>query len=209
MHAVHNCVAHTIQEFAGVSHDDITITNWHTFDELPRYLECDCKGLYEVLRAFSLQVFESTAQDECKGCEAYVRQLFECARGVAFKKTRPSELKLELDGFASTLNEAFEYDGVQHTTFPNPFHKTVEEFHRLQANDRKKDAWCKEKGITLHRIPHHVKFRDLPAYVSELTGVDVNGVKFDTGGKIGINMTSCFTGASLSKKSLLLNTTNN
>ena len=85
-----------------------------------------------MLQAFSLQVFESTAQDEFKGCEAYVRQLFECARGVAFKKTRPSELKLELDGFAPTLNEAFEYDGIQHTTFPNPFHKTVEEFHSFR-----------------------------------------------------------------------------
>ena len=184
-----------------VSHDKITIDNWHTFSELPRYLEYDCKGLFEVLQAFSLQVFESTAQDEFKGCEAYVRQLFECARGVEYKKTRPSELKLELDGFSPIMNEAFEYDGIQHTTFPNPFHKTVGEFHKLQENDRKKDAWCEEKGIALHRIPHHVKFRELPAYVSELTGVDLNDVQFDTGGKIGINMTSCFTGASLSKKS--------
>ncbi len=54
-----------------VSHDKITIDNWHTFSELPRYLEYDCKGLFEVLQAFSLQVFESTAQDEFKGCEAY------------------------------------------------------------------------------------------------------------------------------------------
>ena len=51
-----------------VDHDDITADNWHSFTELPRYLENDCKGLYEVLEAFSKQTFEATAQDADIDC---------------------------------------------------------------------------------------------------------------------------------------------
>jgi len=41
-----------------VSHDDITLDNWHTFPQLPAYLEHDCKGLLEVMHQFNEDVFK-------------------------------------------------------------------------------------------------------------------------------------------------------
>ena len=184
-----------------VDHDDITADNWHAFTELPRYLENDCKGLYEVLEAFSKQTFEATAQDEFRGCEAYTRQIFEHAFGVEFKKTRPKWLEgLELDGYNPDIKTAFEYDGEHHVVYPNWFHKTEAEFKQLQENDRKKDALCRANGVKLYRIPHQVKFKALPDFIGKLLGVDVM-VEPNPGVKVGINMTACYTGASLSKKS--------
>ena len=67
-----------------VDHDDITVDNYMSFPQLPKYLENDCKGLYEVLQAFGEQVFTATAQDEFRGSEAYTRQIFEHAFDVEF-----------------------------------------------------------------------------------------------------------------------------
>ena len=41
-----------------VNHDDITLENWHTFEELPKYLENDCKGLYEVIDQYTKDIWE-------------------------------------------------------------------------------------------------------------------------------------------------------
>ena len=184
-----------------VNHDDITVDNYMSFPQLPKYLENDCKGLYEVLQAFGEQVFTATAQDEFRGCEAYTRQIFEHAFDVEFKKMRPRWLGgLELDGYNSELRMAFEYDGEQHVVFPNWFHKKEEEFIKGQENDREKDRLCLENDVKLYRIPHWVKFKDLPSYISKLIGQGVF-VHFNRGRKVGINMTACYTGASLSKKS--------
>ena len=184
-----------------VDHDDITVDNYMSFPQLPKYLENDCKGLYEVLQAFGEQVFTATAQDEFRGCEAYTRQIFEHAFDVEFKKMRPRWLGgLELDGYNSELRMAFEYDGEQHVVFPNWFHKKEEEFIKGQENDREKDRLCLENDVKLYRIPHWVKFKDLPSYISKLIGQGVF-VHFNRGRKVGINMTACYTGASLSKKS--------
>ena len=184
-----------------VDHDDITVDNWMDFPQLPQYLENDCKGLYEVLQSFGEQVFNATAQDEFRGCEAYTRQIFEYAFGVEFKKVRPKWLNgLELDGYNDDIGLAFEYDGEQHAVYPNWFHKTEEEFIQLQENDREKDRLCLEQGVKLYRIPHWVKFRDLPSYIGKLIGQSVF-VHFNRGRKVGVNMTACYTGASLSKKS--------
>ena len=184
-----------------VDHDDITVDNYMSFPQLPKYLENDCKGLYEVLQAFGEQVFTATAQDEFRGSEAYTRQIFEHAFDVEFKKMRPRWLGgLELDGYNSELRMAFEYDGEQHVVFPNWFHKKEEEFIKGQENDREKDRLCLENDVKLYRIPHWVKFKDLPSYISKLIGQGVF-VHFNRGRKVGINMTACYTGASLSKKS--------
>ena len=98
-----------------VSHDDITVENWDTFPQLHKYLENDCKGLLECLVCFSKEVFNSTAEDEFKGSEAYVRQLFASAFGRPFIKVRPKFLEgLELDGYCEELKIAFEYVQLTH-----------------------------------------------------------------------------------------------
>ena len=43
-----------------VHHDEINLDNWHTFEALPKYLENDCRGLYEVLEQYIHDIFVSS-----------------------------------------------------------------------------------------------------------------------------------------------------
>ena len=60
---------------------------------------------------------------------------------LRLKKVRPSWLKnhetgfcLELHGYCKELKLAFEYDGIQHHVYPNPFHKSKEDGVQLAIN---------------------------------------------------------------------------
>ena len=88
---------------------------------------------------------------------------------LRFKKIRPSwsmnhetGFCLELDGYCKQLKLAFEYDGIQHHVYPNPFHKSKEEFNRQRKRDEMKDRKCKRHGTTLIRIKY---VRDLEDYI--------------------------------------------
>ena len=101
-----------------------------------------------------MEVFNSASEDEFRGSEAYVRQLFECAFGRPFIKVRPKFLEgLELDGYCEELKMAFEYDGEQHFKFPNWFHKSQEAFEKLQADDAKK-RFCVNSMESSSTVPH-------------------------------------------------------
>lgn len=59
---------------------------------------------------------------------------------------------LKWDGYNSKVKVngqifriAFEYDGIQHDKFPNPFHKSVEDFERQRENDGKKNNIAKDE----------------------------------------------------------------
>ena len=91
---------------------------------------------------------------------------------LRFKKVRPSWLInhetgfcLELDGYCKQLKLAFEYDGIQHHVYPNPFHKCREEFNRRRKRDEMKHRKCKIHGTTLIRIKYDV--RDLEGYIKK------------------------------------------
>ena len=45
-----------------------------------------------------------------------------------------------------------EFDGEQHYSFPNYFHKSREEFDAQCRRDRIKDEYCKKNGIRLYRV---------------------------------------------------------
>jgi len=103
--------------------------------------------------------------------------------------------------YCEQLKMAFEYDSEQHFKFPNWFHKSQEAFEKLQADDAKK-RFC-VNGMKLScRVPYWVKFKALPEFVSDAVGISISA-SFDTGRKAGINMTSCYTGASLAKKTIV------
>ena len=77
-----------------VSHDDITIDNWHDYlEKLELYLEHDCRGLLEVLLEFNKSVFEETKQFDEYVNEAYCKQLLEAAWNCKLDKKRPSYVK--------------------------------------------------------------------------------------------------------------------
>lgn len=115
--------------------------------------------------------------------EEECRRIFQNIFGKQFKSTRPDWLKnpttgknLELDGFCQTIETpkgvglAFEYDGEQHAKFNSHFHKKGhDEFVYQVKKDTWKDLKCKERGVTLIRIPHFVAYTDLRRYIlSEL-----------------------------------------
>jgi len=120
-----------------------------------------------------------------------------------FPKCKPSWLKgLQLDGYNADLKTACEYQGEQHYKHIEFFHKTVEEYEDQLANDKKKVQLCKDKGVKLCIIPFMRKNK-LPQYISDLLQKKCGSFVFNQGKKLGLNLTDCMTGASLSKKSFM------
>lgn len=88
-------------------------------------------------------------------CRAYFTQLFGCP----FPKIRPKWLRtsrgtqLELDGYAESMNLAFEYQGVQHYSEDSHYHKTAKAFVLRQSLDELKRERCKSRGVILIEVP--------------------------------------------------------
>jgi hypothetical protein len=110
---------------------------------------------------------------ESKG-EKMCRQIFEELFGLKFHSVRLNCLKnpetsrnLEFDGYNPTLKMAFEYSGIQHYEFPNPFHKTEEDFIKQVRRDVFKREMADLYGIYLITIPYTVKlnYRELRDYI--------------------------------------------
>lgn len=94
-------------------------------------------------------------------------------RGHDFPSVRPDFLRnpetgrcLELDGYCPELKLAFEYNGIQHYKFPNPFHRTRGEFEAQQRRDKFKTERCRDLGIDLIEIPYQMNSR-LEEYIRE------------------------------------------
>lgn len=60
----------------------------------------------------------------------------------------------EFDGYNEEHKLAFEYQGYQHYTYPNHWHKTTEEFIAQKERDKNKKLFCNTMGITLLVIPY-------------------------------------------------------
>lgn len=55
--------------------------------------------------------------------------------------------------YNETHRLAFEYDGAQHTVFTPHYHVNEDHFAYRQLLDRLKSELCRERGVTLIRIP--------------------------------------------------------
>lgn len=215
---VHQKLAETVR------HDEITIQNWNTFPQLPRYLEHDCKGLLEVVTQFSRDVFQASSRDFVLSREAICRQAFEHFTGKPFAQVRPPWLglsaeekaqekkddlprkSLELDGFNEELMVAFEWNGLQHYERLRFFHQSQADFERQLRYDARKAELCVKKGVKLFTIDAR-DFQtpaEIAAHVKDLLtahGAMSNDNPFIVVRKNGgINITSCVSGANLSKK---------
>lgn len=110
------------------------------------------------------------------------RKIFEKIFEKPFESIRPDWLKnpetgrnLELDGYCESIKTgkghgvAFEYDGIQHSQYSQHFHSSPKDFLDQIARDRIKEKICRDKGIVLIRIPHHIPKDRLESYIkSEL-----------------------------------------
>ena len=71
--------------------------------------------------------------------------------------------RLELDGYCPKLKLAFEYDGIQHYKYPNPFHRDLRDFNRQRKRDGIKNRRCKSHKVILIRIKYDIP--DLEKYI--------------------------------------------
>lgn len=74
---------------------------------------------------------------------------------------------MELDGFSEPLKLAFEYQGLQHYKLVSFFHSDQKEFERRQQDDERKRQLCREHGITLLEVPHHIPHDELQKYLAD------------------------------------------
>lgn len=101
------------------------------------------------------------------------RQILENIYGKPFPTCHPKWLKnpnskggvLELDCYNEELGIALEYDGEQHYHFPNPWHKTKEDFIKNKQRDLFKDEVCEMNGVYLIRVPYTVSYSKLEEYI--------------------------------------------
>lgn len=104
--------------------------------------------------------------------ETEVRSVFEKILNTSFPKSKPPWLvnpetkkQLELDGFNSDLNLAFEYDGEWHylPALKNSNH--IDELIKQKKRDAIKDILCKQNQIVLVRVPYTTQ--DLEQYITQ------------------------------------------
>lgn len=101
------------------------------------------------------------------------REIFQEIFDKPFPSVRPDFLKnpttgenLELDGYCEPLKLAFEYDGVQHSSYNPYFHKRgAIDFKYQLLKDDFKSKKAKLEGITLVRIPHYIHRDNLKPFI--------------------------------------------
>jgi Zn ribbon nucleic-acid-binding protein len=96
----------------------------------------------------------------CKECapnrligETLTRMILEHLLGYQMPSSYIKSMQgLQLDGYNSKHNVAFEYQGYQHYTKGSFFHTSKKDFKAQQTRDTTKKLLCKENGITLIEI---------------------------------------------------------
>jgi hypothetical protein len=114
-------------------------------------------------RSLALGEFTCYKNDKISKGELLCKQVIEDIYGVPFYCVRPNFLKnpetgrnLELDLYNDALKIGLEKNGVQHSVYPNYFHKTKEEFLNQVRRDQFKIDMCDKHGVYLITIPHTV-----------------------------------------------------
>lgn len=104
--------------------------------------------------------------------EQLCRDILEKHYKKPFPKIRPGFIRnpetqtlLELDGYNSELGIAFEYNGVQHYTWPNFTNQTYDEFKSQVRRDQFKLECCDRHNVYLITVPYTVPFDDLKDYI--------------------------------------------
>jgi hypothetical protein len=111
--------------------------------------------------------------------EKLCREIIEELTGFRFIKCKPKWLEgLELDGYSEESGTAFEYQGLQHYTKVDFFHRYPGMFEQQLKRDMKKRELCNIRGVRLVEIPYTYSYRNpakLKAFIkNELRRVDDN-----------------------------------
>ena len=114
-------------------------------------------------RSLALGEFQCYKNEKMSKGEKLCKEVIEDIYGVPFYCVRPNFLKnpetgrnLELDLYNDSLKIAVEYSGIGHYKYPNPFHKTREEFINQVRRDQFKVDMCDANGVYLITVPYSV-----------------------------------------------------
>lgn len=109
-----------------------------------------------------------------RSCENVMRNALELLTGKPFVKIRPPWLRnpktgrnLEIDAWNEELQLACEFQGYQHVTFPNCFHKSYDDFELQVQRDKFKAEKLRSMGIRLLEVPHTVPASGIPSFLAE------------------------------------------
>ena len=106
--------------------------------------------------------------------ENVMRRALEGLLGLPCPKARPLFLRnpatkrcLELDAFCEERKVACEFQGIQHSQYPNPVHLNKTKFDAQVARDQLKQTLCSTHGVALILVPHTVSRQGMEAYLRE------------------------------------------
>jgi hypothetical protein len=104
--------------------------------------------------------------------ENLMRRSLEALLGVPCPKARPALLRnpatnrcLELDSWCETLKLGCEFQGIQHSQYPNPVHTTRSQFEAQAKRDALKQRLCSAQGLCLVLVPHTVTRQEMGAHL--------------------------------------------
>ncbi len=109
-------------------------------------------GNYKCYKSTKISKGESL----CKAVLEDIYNLpFYCVR-PDFLKNPETNRNLELDLYNDELKIAVEYSGIAHYSYPNPFHRTKEQFINQVRRDKFKVDTCDLNGVYLITVPYNV-----------------------------------------------------
>lgn len=145
--------------------------------QIPTQTHFGQESKVESGRAFSIQKplptrnnkkqygFSSRGEEICRNIleRIYSRPFLKCKPDwIVNSKTGRS---LELDGYNDELKIAFEYNGIQHYVYPNPFHNCEDQFNKQLYRDRIKQQACDDNQVWLIIVPYTVKYEQIEDYI--------------------------------------------
>jgi len=104
--------------------------------------------------------------------ENVMRRTLEQLVGHPCPKVRPSFLRNpatnrcpELDAYSAPLKLGCEFQGVQHSQYPNPVHTSRQAFDAQVKRDVLKQELCRAHGVHLVQVPHTVTREQMGAFL--------------------------------------------
>ncbi|TFG29829.1 MAG: hypothetical protein EU532_02430 [Promethearchaeota archaeon] len=145
---------------------------FNNMKEIPtsRYIEIECeKGHnFKILVLHLLYHNQWCPSCNLRFCQKIMQLYMEAIFKVNFPETTLKKAyginknkggNLIYDGFnnhvaikGNIFKIAYEYDGVQHDIYPNPFHRTYNQFKKQKENDRKKEKLANNFNTILIRL---------------------------------------------------------
>lgn len=125
-----------------------------------------------ILKSDEQEIKPGKKRMDSKG-EQTCREVLEDIYKKPFPKIRPGFIRnpetqtlLELDGYNAETGIAFEYNGIQHYTWPNYTNQTYAEFVSQVRRDQYKLECCDRHNVYLITIPYNVPSSDIREFIT-------------------------------------------